>query len=164
MKQTDNIELCLRELGYAVVPIEGTSMWPLLKQGKTFVQLEAKDGKRLKKGDIILYRKKDGTLVLHRIIKVVGEDTFSVLGDHQWKNAEQVRYDQILAVAPLFYFKEKRSAALGHKRLHRQKLSTRNACRGTRLFFENGNKVDEKTLWYRLYKRIWNGSLTLRRC
>ena len=97
-------------------------------------------------------------------VKVVGEDTFSVLGDHQWKNAEQVRYDQILAVAPLFYFKGNCSAALGHKRLHRQKLSTRTACRGTRLFFENGNKVDEKTLWYRLYKRIWNGSLTLRRC
>lgn len=132
MKQTDNIELCLKELGYAIVPTDGTSMWPLLMQGRTLVQVEAKDGKKLKKGDVVLYRKKDGTLVLHRIIKAEKKDTVSVLGDHQWKTAEQVREDQIIAVA--------------------------------KVFFRNGHDIDEKTLRYRLYKKIWNGNLTLRRC
>ena len=131
MKQTGNIEQCLQELGYAVVPVRGTSMWPLLKEGKTRVQVEVKEGKQVRKGDIVLYRRKDGTLVLHRIIKV-DYDTFLVCGDHQWKQMEQVQEEQILAVA--------------------------------QGFFKNGNYIDEKTWWYRLYKRFWNGNLTVRRC
>ena len=131
MKQTGNIEQCLQELGYAVVPVRGTSMWPLLKEGKTRVQVEVKEGKQVRKGDIVLYRRKDGTLVLHRIIKVE-EDTFLVCGDHQWKQMEQVQEKQILAVA--------------------------------QGFFRNGHYIDEKTWWYRLYKKFWTGNLTVRRC
>ena len=103
MKQAGNVEQCLQELGYAVVPIRGTSMWPLLKEGKSRVQVETKEGKKLRKGDIVLYRRKDGTLVLHRIIKVEEEDNFLVCGDHQWKQIEQVQEDQILAVAQGFF-------------------------------------------------------------
>lgn len=103
MRQTGNIEQCLQELGYAVVPIRGTSMWPLLKEGKSRVQVEAKEGKKVRKGDIVLYRRKDDTLVLHRIIKVKEEDTFLVCGDHQWKQVEMVLEDQILAVAQGFF-------------------------------------------------------------
>ena len=132
MKQTGNIEQCLKELGFAVVPIRGTSMWPLLKEGKSQVQVAVRGTKQLKKGDIVLYRRKDGTLVLHRIVKVGEKDTFLVCGDHQCKLDEQVEVDQILA------------AAQG--------------------FFINGRYIDEKTWWYRLYKKFWNGNLTIRRC
>ena len=130
MKQTGNIEQCLQELGYAVVPVRGTSMWPLLKEGKTRVQVEAKEGKQVRKGDIVLYRRKNGTLVLHRIIKVE-YDTFLVCGDHQWKQMEQVQEEQILAVA--------------------------------QGFFRNGHYIDDNTWWYRIYKKFWNGNLTVRR-
>ena len=102
MIQVGNIEQCLQELGYAVVPIRGTSMWPLLKEGKSRVQVEAKEGKQVRKGDIVLYRRKNGTLVLHRIIKVE-DDTFLVCGDHQWKLDEQVQEEQILAIAQGFF-------------------------------------------------------------
>ena len=102
MRQAGNMEQCLQELGYAVVPIRGTSMWPLLKEGKSRVQVEAKEGKKLRKGDIVLYRRQDGTLVLHRIVKVE-DDTFLVCGDHQWKLEERIAADQILAVAQGFY-------------------------------------------------------------
>ena len=88
-------------------------------------------GKDEKKGDIVLYRRTDGTLVLHRIMKIE-EDGFRVCGDHQWKLDEKVQEEQILAVA--------------------------------QGFFINGNYIDEKTWWYRLYKRFWNGNLTVRRC
>lgn len=131
MRQTGNIQQCLQELGYAVVPVRGTSMWPLLKEGKTRVQVEAKEEKQVRKGDLVLYRRKDGTLVLHRIIKVE-EDSFLVCGDHQWKQMEQIQEEQILAVA--------------------------------QGFFRNGHYIDEKTWWYRLYKKFWNGNLTVRRC
>ena len=132
MKQTVNIEQCLKDIGFAVVPISGTSMWPLLKERNSQVQLVSGRTKQLKKGDIVLYRRKDGTLVLHRIIKIVKRNTYLVCGDHQWKLEEQIREDQILA------------AAQG--------------------FFINGRYIDEKTWWYRLYKKIWNGNLTIRRC
>ena len=131
MKQTGNIEQCLKELGFAVVPTKGTSMWPLLIEGKCRVKIMAAEGKMLKKGDIVLYRRTDGTLVLHRIMKIE-EDGFRVCGDHQWKLDEKVQEEQILAVA--------------------------------QGFFINGNYIDEKTWWYRLYKRFRNGNLTIRRC
>ena len=131
MRQAGNMEQCLQELGYAVVPVRGTSMWPLLKEGKTRVQVEAKEGRQVRKGDMVLYRRKDGTLVLHRIIKVE-KDTFLVCGDHQWKQVEQVQENQILAVG--------------------------------QGFFQNGHYIDDNTWWYRIYKKFWNGNLTVRRC
>lgn len=105
MKRTEKIEQCLKELGFAVVPIWGTSMWPLLREGKSRVKVVPVDGKQLKKGDIVLYRRKDGTLVLHRIMKVGEEEIFFVCGDHQWKLEEQIGMEQILAVAQGFFKK-----------------------------------------------------------
>lgn len=127
----NNIELCIKELGCAVVPINGTSMLPLLEEGKALVDVVSINQKQLKKGDVILYKRGNGTLVLHRIIKIESEDVFIALGDHQFTNAEKVNTNQIIAVA--------------------------------RGFFINGNYVDEKKLRYRIYKRIWLSSLTLRK-
>ena len=127
----NNIELCIKELGCALVPITGTSMLPLLEEGKALAEVEASDKKQLKKGDVVLYKKNDNTLVLHRIIKIEGEDNFTVLGDHQFKNAEQIKGEQIIAVA--------------------------------RAFFIDGRYIDGKNPIYRVYKKIWLSSLTLRR-
>lgn len=127
----NNIERSIKELGYAVVPITGTSMLPLLKEGRDLVDLEPCSQERLKKGDVVLYKKNDGTLVLHRIIKTENGEFFTVLGDHQFKNAERVNKNQIIAVA--------------------------------RGFFIKGRYVNEKTQWYRLYKKIWLCNLNVRR-
>lgn len=128
----NNIERSINELGYAVSPITGTSMLPLLKEGRDLVELESCSQERLKKGNVVLYKKNDGTLVLHRIIKTENGEFFTVLGDHQFKNAERVNKNQIIAVACGFFIK--------------------------------GRYVNEKTRWYRLYKKIWLSSLTVRRC
>ena len=101
----NNIERSIKELGYAVVPITGTSMLPLLKEGRDLVELESCSQERLKKGDVVLYKKNDGTLVLHRIIKTENGEFFTVLGDHQFKNAERVNKNQIIAVACGFFIK-----------------------------------------------------------
>ena len=127
----NNIERSIKELGYAVVPITGTSMLPLLKEGRDLVELESCSQERLKKGDVVLYKKNDGTLVLHRIIKTENGEFFTVLGDHQFKNAERVNKNQIIAVACGFFIK--------------------------------GRYVNEKTRWYRLYKKIWLCNLNFRR-
>lgn len=80
-------------------------MWPLLKEGESRVQIAEKSGRPLRKGDVILYRRKDGILVLHRIIRLVEPDAYLVCGDHQWKPDEQVTDEQILAVAQGFFRK-----------------------------------------------------------
>ena len=101
----NNIERSIKELGYAVAPITGTSMLPLLKEGSDRVELEPCSQERLKKGDVVLYKKNDGTLVLHRIIKTENGEFFTVLGDHQFNNAERVNNNQIIAVACGFFIK-----------------------------------------------------------
>ena len=101
----NNIERSIKELGYAVAPIAGTSMMPLLKEGRDRVELEPCSQERLKKGDVVLYKKNEGTLVLHRIIKTENGEFFTVLGDHQFKNAERVNKNQIIAVACGFFIK-----------------------------------------------------------
>ena len=101
----NNIERSIKELGYAVAPIAGTSMLPLLKEGRDRVELEPCCQERLKKGDVVLYKKNDGTLVLHRIIRVENGEFFTVLGDHQFNNAERVNKNQIIAVACGFFIK-----------------------------------------------------------
>ena len=101
----NNIERSIEELGYAVAPITGTSMLPLLKEGRDRVELEPCSQERLKKGDVVLYKKNDGTLVLHRIIKTENGEFFTVLGDHQFNNDEWVNKNQIIAVACGFFIK-----------------------------------------------------------
>ena len=101
----NNIERSIKELGYAVAPIAGTSMMPLLKEGRDRVELKPYCHERLKKGDVVLYKKNDGTLVLHRIIKTENGEFFTVLGDHQFNNDEWVNNNQIIAVACGFFIK-----------------------------------------------------------
>lgn len=80
-------------------------MWPLLKEGESRVQVVARDGQPLRKGDVILYRRKNGALVLHRIVRLTKPGVYLVCGDHQWRLDEQVMDEQILAVVQGFFRK-----------------------------------------------------------
>ncbi len=77
----------------------GISMLPMLRQGKDTVTLSAPP-KQLKKYDLPLYVRDDGQYVLHRVVNV-GE-TYSCIGDRQFKLEHGVRHDQIIAVAIAF--------------------------------------------------------------
>ena len=73
----------------------GTSMLPLLRQGMDSVDLVKP---RLpKKGDICLYRRPNGTLVLHRIVNVDRDGTLSFRGDNQTETERGITADRILA-------------------------------------------------------------------
>lgn len=102
MKNMGTIEQCIRDLGLAVIPITGTSMWPLLREGSCRVKLVSARGIALKKGDVVLYRRTDGALILHRIWKIT-QDGVQTCGDHRWTPDEPIRKEQILAVAQGFY-------------------------------------------------------------
>lgn len=63
------------------LPIRGTSMLPLLVEGRDAVIL-AKPSGALAAGDIPLYRRSDGTYVLHRVVAVEGS-AYVLCGDNQ---------------------------------------------------------------------------------
>ena len=63
----------LHENGTLTYTNVGTSMMPLLKQHRDLFTVTKKSEGRLKKGDVILYRRPPRTYVLHRIIQIVGE-------------------------------------------------------------------------------------------
>ena len=48
----------------------GTSMLPLLKQGRDFFIVEKVNNRQLKKYDVVLYKRQPDSYVLHRIIKI----------------------------------------------------------------------------------------------
>lgn len=67
--------------GNVKIPITGTSMLPLLVQGRDFVVLKACEKAEI--NDIIFYRRDNGAFVLHRIIGVDGNG-YILCGDNQW--------------------------------------------------------------------------------
>lgn len=81
------------------IPITGTSMNPLLYQGRDFVFIE-KPSFPLEVGDIPLYRRDDGAFVLHR---VVGKDVkgYILSGDNQFLLEYGITDDHVIGVVTL---------------------------------------------------------------
>lgn len=100
------IEEKLKSGGTFEINFNGTSMLPLLVEGRDTVILKAFDG-NLKKYDIPLYKRSDGHYVLHRVIGVNG-DTFTACGDNQWAVEEGVKQEQIIGVVCTINRKKKR--------------------------------------------------------
>lgn len=73
----------------------GTSMRPMLRQGRDVVILSAVKGP-LRKYDIPFYQRDDGAYVLHRVVKC-GE-TYTCIGDNQYELEPGIRQDQLIAV------------------------------------------------------------------
>ena len=77
----------------------GTSMLPMLRQGKDQVVLSPLPEK-LKKYDLPLYPRKNGQFVLHRI-GGVGE-TYTCLGDNQFDVEPGLGHEQMIALVTAF--------------------------------------------------------------
>lgn len=76
--------------------ISGNSMSPFLVHGRDTVYL-SKVTTPLKRGDMILYRRRGGAYVLHRICKI-RNDTYQLVGDGQWDIEPGICRDQVIAV------------------------------------------------------------------
>ena len=68
-KETTSYEDILETKPFFVITPKGTSMLPLLRQGIDTIKV-IKPTSPFKKYDVILFKRKDGSYVLHRIIKV----------------------------------------------------------------------------------------------
>ena len=74
----------------------GKSMLPLLREGRDSVTLSPK-GDMLRKYDLPLYRRADGSYVLHRVVRV-RENDYVMCGDNQYINECGITHSQIIAV------------------------------------------------------------------
>lgn len=75
----------------------GTSMLPtLMSDGDRVVIVKPKE--MLKKYDLPLYIRDDGSFVLHRIVRRPENGTYTMCGDNQWVLEKGVRHDQIVGV------------------------------------------------------------------
>lgn len=75
----------------------GYSMYPLLVPGRDEVVVAPVGEHRLRRGDVVLYRRKDSILVWHRIWKVK-EDGFYLVGDNQKEIEGPLEREQILGI------------------------------------------------------------------
>ncbi|MBO4219680.1 MAG: S24/S26 family peptidase [Clostridia bacterium] len=91
-----SFEEILKDEGRLVYSNVGTSMQPLIRQGRDLLIIERTAG-RLKKYDVPLYRRANGQYVLHRIIKVRPDD-YVLRGDNQLYREKGVTDGQILGV------------------------------------------------------------------
>lgn len=84
---TSEISTSLEEIinseGFFPLCISGTSMHPFLISGKDSVRLRKFGEHDCKKGEILLFRRSNGALVLHRIKKVLPDGRLLMNGDAQ---------------------------------------------------------------------------------
>lgn len=90
----------LEKGGSVELTVTGNSMRPMLWDRESRVRLAAPE--RLRRGDIPLYRRRDGTYVLHRIVAVENEGAYTCCGDNQWRLEPGVRERQVAAAVTDF--------------------------------------------------------------
>ena len=83
----------------------GVSMLPMLRQGVDSVVLSPVPD-QLKKYDLPLYQRNNGTYILHRIIKT--GDCYTCMGDNQFDAEPGLNRDQMIAVVTAFYRGERK--------------------------------------------------------
>ena len=104
MAETDlkNVEELLKARGEVMTRTCGTSMQPLLRQGRDIVVIK-KPQFPLKVGDVPIYKVKNKKEpVLHRILKVNGDGSYIIRGDNLFFK-EHVFENQIVGVMRAFY-------------------------------------------------------------
>ena len=92
--QPINFEEYLAKYGSLTYRNKGVSMMPLLKQGRDLFTLVPKGPERCRKYDVVLYKNREGSYVLHRIIKVRG-DSYVIRGDNTYHNEHRKDSDII---------------------------------------------------------------------
>ena len=104
------IEEVLSAGGNISLTITGSSMYPTILGGRDQVTL-VKAPEKLNKYDLPLYRRKSGQFVLHRIVAVEEDGTYTCCGDHQWDVEKGLKQEQMIGLATEFVRKGKHFSA-----------------------------------------------------
>ena len=95
MEQIYEIEPLLKAGACIQIYPQGYSMYPFIDPRRDEVVLAGiEEGSALRRWDVVLYRRENGMLVLHRIYKI-GQDGLYLLGDHQTAIEGPVRREQV---------------------------------------------------------------------
>jgi len=86
---------------------KGTSMLPLIVQTRDSVVLTRGLDIPAKKHDIAFYRRKNGQFVLHRVMEICDDGTYTMCGDNQTDLERGIEKEQIIAYVSGLYRKEK---------------------------------------------------------
>lgn len=102
-----SFESVLNEVGFICVSFKGTSMNPMLKEGRDTVCINKYEPLiPLKKGDIALFKRDSGAYVLHRVVKV-NNGVYTFCGDNHYVLEEGITDSMILGVMVGYYKNEK---------------------------------------------------------
>ena len=88
-------EVLARE-GWLIYSNVGSSMLPLIRQGRDRVVIEKASG-RLRRYDVPLYRRDSGKYVLHRVVQV-RENDYVLCGDNRWRRETGITDRHVLGV------------------------------------------------------------------
>ena len=86
---------------------KGTSMLPLIVQTRDSVVLTRNFATPAKRHDIVFYRRKNGQFVLHRVMEICDDGTYTMCGDNQTDLERGIEKEQIIAYVSGLYRKEK---------------------------------------------------------
>ena len=89
-----DLEALLQDGNIIRIRPQGYSMYPLFIPGRDEALIEAVSADTVRKNDVVLYRRDQSILVLHRICKITPEGFFMV-GDNQSEIEGPLRADQI---------------------------------------------------------------------
>ena len=90
------IEDALKKDGFLVTPVKGTSMMPMLCARTDRAVIENLTGD-LTRGEVVLYKRKNGAYVLHRLVKT-GKKGLVFCGDNHFALEYGVTKDMCLGV------------------------------------------------------------------
>ena len=82
--------------------LQGYSMYPLFVPGKDQAVISPLGNRRIRRGDVLLYRRKSGKLVLHRVYKIKGTKIYYV-GDNQSEIEGPLSLMQVYGYMSVFY-------------------------------------------------------------
>ena len=105
-RKTADIERLLEQGQSIQIQPQGYSMYPLFVPGRDAAVIEPTQSAPLKRGDVVLYRRESGILVLHRIWRV-RKDGFYMVGDNQSEVEGPLRETQIKGILTGFVRRDK---------------------------------------------------------
>ena len=105
-RKTADIERLLEQGQSIQIQPQGYSMYPLFVPGRDAAVIERTESAGVKRGDVVLYRREGGILVLHRVCRV-RKDGFYMVGDNQSQVEGPLQGSQIKGILTGFVRKGK---------------------------------------------------------
>jgi hypothetical protein len=89
--------------GVIIYKVVGKSMEPMIRQNRDLVTIIKREPDvKCSENDVVLF-KKNGHLVLHRIVSVLPNNRYNILGDNCAKIEKNIKEEDIIGIMTAFY-------------------------------------------------------------